>query len=359
MRRGVRHAIRGWRGGARLAGVALGLLVACARLAGAQTSGSVSVVGPDGNPIREGTPRFVITAKGFAASELPLQLTLQLSLRSDFTGALLVDTTVTGGSTVIVVPHVLPERITVWWRVRSRTALGALVLSDPTGPRTTATWLTLVAPNNANGTTIGTVRPTFVWTSAHLYAPAKPWRYLLTIFSNLRGDPVQTATLSDTVFTAFADLESNTSYRWSVRAAVPGDDSITVQSASTFVIRDANAPLATTLFQNFPNPFPTARVASTCIWFDLRVQSDVSLDVFDLRGNHVARILPGRGLGVGSTLPAGRYGRSDPQSDSGCDPRLTWDGRADDGRVVPAGVYLIRFKGDGVTKTVSALWKGH
>jgi len=114
--------------------------------------------------------------------------------------------------------------------------------------------------------------------------------------------------------------------------------------------------VATVLYVPFPNPFPNARVSSTCIWFDLRALSEVRLDVLDIRGNHVARILPGRGLGP--LFPPSRYGRAAVGSDSGCDDRLTWDGRDDNGRAVPMGVYIIRFRGDGLTLTHKVLWKG-
>ena len=88
---------------------------------------------------------------------------------------------------------------------------------------------------------------------------------------------------------------------------------------------------------------------------DLR-QSDIRLEVLDLRGNRVATILPGRGLG--GTLPPGRYGRALLGSDSGCDDRLTWNGTDDRGRTVPPGVYLVRFTGDGVSETRKVLFRG-
>ena len=164
------------------------------------------------------------------------------------------------------------------------------------------------------------------------------------------------APATDTVYHAFPALETNTSYLWTVTARLSTGDSIRVQSFSTFVILSANSPIATVLYQNFPDPFPNARLSTTCIWFDLKNQSNVRIDILDLRGNHVARITPGRGLGP--TYPPGRYGRAAVGSDSGCDDRLTWDGRDDTGRTVPPGVYLVRFVGDGVTSTKKLLFKG-
>ena len=103
------------------------------------------------------------------------------------------------------------------------------------------------------------------------------------------------------------------------------------------------APRSTILFQNFPNPFPAPGQDATCIWFDLATSSAVELEILDLRGNALRRFLPGPEFE--SVLPVGRYGRG--SGGSGCDPRFAWDGRADDGRTVPSGVYLIKLRASG------------
>ncbi|MBI1808600.1 MAG: hypothetical protein HYR75_01775 [Gemmatimonadetes bacterium] len=341
----------------RVAAVAFALLAALPAAARAQTSGFVNVSGPDGNPLVDGVAAFNVTTSGFQAAELPLKLTLQIATRADFGGALLADTTVTGSSATIVVPRLLPEHITIWWRVRAQTALGALVLSESTGPRTTSNWLTLLSPNGVLSTTVDTRQPTFTWSSARVQPPVQPWRYHLEVFRTATQASVISQVTPLTQATATLVLDANTSYRWQVTATLPTGDSITVKSQSTFVISDPNSPISTTLFQNFPNPFPNARTQVTCIWFDLRAVSEVSLDIYDIRGNHVKHILPGNGLV--SSLAAARYGRAEVGSDTGCDPRLTWDGRADDGRFVPPGIYVIRFHGDGKTIQRLAVWKGH
>jgi hypothetical protein len=347
----VRHAAR--RGCTLAALAALGVLTALP--AGAQTSGRPVVTGPAGNPITEGTPAFTVTTSGFLPTELPLQIDLQVATAADFS-ALWADTTVSGSSASIVIPRLLPPKISVWWRVKVRTALGANVISDAVGPRQTSAWLTLIAPNGLNGSTVDTTFPSFLWTAVATHAPVKPWNFEIVISRRSDGFPAQTSFQPETVYKAQAPLETNTSYLWSVTAHLSTGDSIRVQSFSTFVILSANSPLATVLYQNFPDPFPNARVSTTCIWFDLKNQSNVRIDILDLRGNHVARVTPGRGLGP--TFPPGRYGRAAVGSDSGCDDRLTWDGRDDTGRTVPPGVYLVRFVGDGVTSTKKLLFKG-
>ena len=126
-------------------------------------------------------------------------------------------------------------------------------------------------------------------------------------------------------------------------------------------------PTATLLYQNFPNPFPgtglaavnAARAAgspATCIWFDLGRPTPVKLEVFTLAGHPVRRILPAATLD--GILPADRYGRSSDGGDSGCDPRLTWNGTGDDGRLVPPGVYLLRLEADGASQVRKVVFRG-
>jgi hypothetical protein len=317
---------------------------------------AVTIAGPSGDPLRDATPAFTIAATGFSAEELPLQLTLQVSATADFSGTLFADTSVTGTSATIVVPRLLPQRASVWWRARVRTAQGALLLSESVGPRQTSAWLTLTVPNGRNGSTVDTRRPTFIWSSAGLRAPVKPWNFRILITRTADGGVEFNSSTTDSVFRMPRDLESNTSYRWAVTASASTGDTIRVASFASFVILDPNSPVATVLYQNFPNPFPGPLVAATCIWFDLRNQSDIVLEVLDLRGNHVATILPGRSLG--GTLPPGRYGRAAVDSGTGCDSRLTWDGTTDGGKVVPPGVYLLRLKADGTTAIRKMLFKG-
>lgn len=73
-----------------------------------------------------------------------------------------------------------------------------------------------------------------------------------------------------------------------------------------------------------PNPFNPA----TTIAFTLPAAGEMTVEVFDLRGQHVRTLLRAR-------REAG------PQ-------RVTWDGRGDDGRGVASGVYLVRAAGAGL-----------
>ena len=320
---------------------------------------SVTVLAPGENPLRDGIPAFTVVASGFVAADLPLRFTLQVGTNGGFATGVLTDTTVTvaGSSATIAPRRVLPEKSSVFWRGVVTTAAGLQVNSAVTGPRLTAPWLTLLSPNNPNGSTVTSKRPTFTWTSARLDPSAGRWQYEIRIIG-ARGETIVVGRLDDTSYVPTRDLEGNTSYHWLLAAWTLAGDSIRTQSAATFVVLDPTVPPSTILFPNFPNPFPNSRVDATCVWFDLHVASAVQLQVLDLRGNDVRSLIPSAAFPAVRTLSAGHYGRASEGSDSGCDPRLSWDGRDDSGRTVPPGVYLIRLRAQGVETFRKALFKG-
>ena len=77
----------------------------------------------------------------------------------------------------------------------------------------------------------------------------------------------------------------------------------------------------------YPNPFNPA----TTIPFTLAGAGRVTLRVYDALGRSVRTLLAG-------ARPAGDY-------------HLAWDGRDDDGRALPSGVYFIRLEAEGKTAT--------
>lgn len=115
-------------------------------------------------------------------------------------------------------------------------------------------------------------------------------------------------------------------------------------------------PRVTLLYQNFPNPFPTALASETCLWFDLHRTTRVRLTIHGIRGNLVRTIIPSAQLA--GELAAGRYGRGAPGPVPSCDPRFAWDGHADDGRMVPPGVYLVRLRTDSHQSFKKMLFRG-
>lgn len=89
----------------------------------------------------------------------------------------------------------------------------------------------------------------------------------------------------------------------------------------TSVARDATEiPATTLLMANFPNPFSN----STTIEFELPRSEDVQLDVFDVMGRRVTRL-------IDESSPGGRY-------------RIVWDGRGTDGSRLPSGTYFYRLR---------------
>jgi hypothetical protein len=325
----------------------------------ASALGTVTISGPSGSPLVDATPTLTAQASGFDASEMPLALTIQVATSNNFATPLLLDSTVTATSLTITLPRPLPDKALVYWRAKARTVTGTEVFSATEGPRPTAEWLRLVLPNDAGGVVLRTTQPRFLWTSARVAAPPGPWEYELRITSVATGLPVIVATLAETTYVPSTPLESNSSYRWSVRARlVQGapEDSIVVASRATFVISTFTTPRVTLLYQNFPNPFPVGGRTTTCIWFDLRELSTVTLEIYDLRGRLVRRLLP-RGQ-ADALMPPGRYGRAPGGGETGCDPATTWDGSAGDGRQVPAGIYLVRLRGGGVESVKKIVFRG-
>jgi hypothetical protein len=320
---------------------------------------SVIVDGPTAALLPSITPALVVRALGFANAR-PLRVRVQIATSVDFGPAsIAVDSSFTTSDTTIAVQitRALPSDGTVYWRAGIQGTSGASADSPVTGPRTVPTWLTLITPNSPAGDIFDLRRPVFVWKSARVTPAAGPWTYTVEITN--AGRPEQaTSGLRDTTFRAATNLQANTSYRWSVRATLPSGEFVRVASLASFLIVDPPLPTTTILYQNFPNPFPSATAFSTCFWFDVgEPGGDVSLDVLDLRGNVVRTIVPA--LDGATRFAAGRYGRGAPGAGSNCDNRFVWDGTASDGRTVAPGVYVARFSsGTGAPTFRRILFKG-
>jgi subtilisin family serine protease len=270
-------------------------------------------------------------------------VTYQLVIARDslFTNVV-IDTA--GTNTQLVLPVAQPSSTALWFSITAIAADSVSVRSPTAGPFVVPEWTTLTFPDAPGGITIRDLRPRFEWTSPAVSSPPGPFQYDLAV---TRADDgvleFEVRDLTVQQYTPVQDLERNTPYRWSVTTRL-GADIYVVVSQGTFVIIDDSAPPATLLFQNFPNPFPNRRIgeSSTCIWFDLAQPGNVTLDILDIRGHVVRTLVPGEGLGT--PLPAGRYGRPAVGGTGRCDPRLEWDGRSTDGSFVPQGIYLLRLK---------------
>jgi subtilisin family serine protease/subtilisin-like proprotein convertase family protein len=142
------------------------------------------------------------------------------------------------------------------------------------------------------------------------------WPATLTVdgpgaLEDLRGEEIAgvwVLQVSDLMLDDAGTLES-----WGVNLAIPAS-----------VTAVGELPAVTRLVGAAPNPFNP----QTVIRSDLARAGDVRLDLYDLRGRLVRRL-------VRAELPAGRHD-------------VRWDGRDDGGRGVSSGVYLARLVSGGV-----------
>lgn len=331
----------------------LGVLSCVALPRTVRAQSEVRIELPPDNPF-PAAPQIFVRAVNFEPSTAPRRVRLRLALDANF-GLVVYDSTIIGDEPRFGTIKLLPENRDIYAEGsvidRNGIAIGtARTLAGHTGPR-----LRLVSPSGRSGVVFLTRRPTFGWSSAPVSLPPGPWVYELFVTEVASQVTRSHLGITDTVYTYPEDLDANTSYRWKVVARLPNGlaiDSAVVSAQSSFSIEPTDAVVRTLLYQNFPNPFPAPSSATTCFWFDLRTSSRVELTILDLRGHLVKTMIPGT---LPSQLNPGRYGRLHALNSSGCDPALAWDGSADNGRVVPAGVYLVRFKAEGEAETVKKI----
>lgn len=341
----------GWR--ARMVTGARRLISALALLSGTvEAQPRVVVQSEESVVLRSVSPPFTIRAFGFAPGQ-PLRVTMRVSENFGVLPPFLVDTTFIMRDSVqlLRIKRALPSSATVYWRALVEAGT-QVAISDITGPRAVPAWVDLGNPATPQGI-VDVRQPLFRWRSPSVDTGPGPWRYDLDVTLTSSGATVLAATgITDTVFRSPTPLQASTSYRWRLTTRLSdGPGALITESPGSFVIIDPPLPTSTLMYQNFPNPFPSAVSFSTCFWFDVgEPGGTVSLEVLDLRGNPVNTVVP---AADGQTVfPAGRYGRGAPGLGSNCDNRFIWDGTARDGRPVPPGVYLARFRANGGPPTV-------
>jgi len=260
---------------------------------------------------------------------------------------IVLDTVVT--TTSLAISNGLVPGTTLYWRLIVGAVTGVAESTSLQGPAIVPAWATMLTLGSPQGATTRDSLPTFVWHSPAAATPPGPFRYDVDVYPASRT-PLQAVAsargLTDTTFQPTIPLEKNLPFRWRVIAHL-GNDSQVTTSPGTFLVADASTPVATVLFQNFPNPFPNPATGLTtsCIWFDVAQPGNVRLEIFDLRGRLVRRLAPGPL--VPTPMPAGRYGRPAGDAPGTCDPRFAWDGRDDTGQYVRAGAYLYRLTAPG------------
>ena len=311
----------------------------------------VTALSPLAGPAPGPTPLFAWTVQSLPPLAQPVTFRLRIARNASLVTPL-VDTTF--GDTTFAPARALAAG-DLWWRVDAVSATGDSATTGTVGAVAIPPWVDLVTLDQPGGVTTNDSQPLLVWRPAPVTAPPGPFTYDVAVLR--AGAPLPdfgVAGISDTFVQVAPPLERNVSYRWVVTAHA-GGDSNTVTSAGTFLVLDPNLPATTLLHQNFPNPFPASGQATTCIWFDVATATLVELEILDLRGGRVRTLLPAPGLG--GILPPGRYGRGAPGGPT-CDPRFAWDGRADDGRVVPPGVYLCRLRAGSVVQFTRIVYRG-
>jgi len=338
--------------GRRTAALAVFAGVAALRAADAQ---SVSISLPVVNDSISPAPPILVQGTAGPPEFGPYSISLEVALDPLFRAPILARAT-PALTMSVQLDSLLPARTIVYFRGRIINRLGQVQEDVHSFP--VRTWLRLVSPTRRSNDVLFTRQPQFIWSSPGITLPPGPWQYVLSIISTKTGSTDQQFTVNDTSFTIPAPLEACTSYSWRVTArALNGgaNSQITVASPGTFVIQSADCPTATIFYQNFPNPFGRGATADvTCFWFDLARDADVKLTIYDIRLHVVRSIIPGAGS---SRFTAGAYGRQG-SGGGACEPRFSWDGRDNNGRPVPSGVYIAAFEADGVRTTKKILFLG-
>lgn len=297
----------------------------------------ITVTTPGSPELTSITPTFAWSAP--FVPNLALPVTYRFRAARDTTySTILLDTTLTDSSVTLLDPQFPGETLVFELTATAADSVVIRLASDI--PLTIPPWVELQTLSDPGGVTVRDLRPRLTWSAPDVAVPPGPFLFDISIIRAADGVIELIAdSLSVTSFVPSRDLERNTPYRWQVTARL-GQDSVTVRSQGTFLIVDDSSPPLTTLFQNFPNPFPNIGQNATCIWFDLAVAGFVSLDILDLRGHVVRSLIPVAGLRP--PLRPGRYGRPSGQDGPRCDGRLEWDGTAANGGDVPAGIYLMK-----------------
>jgi hypothetical protein len=181
--------------------------------------------------------------------------------------------------------------------------------------------------------------PSFEWELAEDPDPMDFATYIFQIStdSSFTDLVFETNTEVDVVHEMTEALPADAEYWWRVIAT--DTDSLTTES-ETFKftvgyvsIAEAIAlPTEYILDQNFPNPFNP----STTLRYGLPEDAEVSLVIYDIRGNTV------RTIDSGSQV-AGWY-------------EHTWNGMNDEGQPVSTGLYLTRLRAGSYTKTIKMLY---
>ena len=251
------------------------------------------------------------------------------------------DSVLTDETTVTAVNPLTQDNLEYHWEVISMDTQDALTHSE-----TKSFWVdfmpevpglfTLTGPDSAsagNGT-----RPELSWTESIDPDPFDNVYYRVAIATDslLENVVLENVALIETLIPE-SDLENDTRYYWQV-TAIDEDSLITRSDVWTFdvgylaVDEYAMVPDEFTLQQNFPNPFNP----STIIRYGLPEDSNVSLVIYDLRGNVVHTLESG-------AKSAGWY-------------EQVWNGETADGKTISTGIYFARIVAGDYSQVIKMLY---
>jgi hypothetical protein len=322
--------------------------------AGAQAQSIiVQIANPQADSIPP-APNIAVFAVGAPPAGAPYRIRLRMARDAEFR-QVFYDSSLTGESRTFTIDSLLTEHMVIHMRAQLIDRANTIV-ADTTLARPILGWLQLLDPPQQKLTNLSTTRPQFRWTSPPI---TFLWEYDLKVINTHTGDEAYFGKgLTSNSRTLETALEANTPYAWQVTARKqggPGGTEVTVKSVGTFIISVGDRPTATIAYQNFPNPFGRGISPTTCFWFDLDTLSQVRLTIYSLNLHRVRNLIPGSS-GTSSFVP-GIYGRSN-ENEKGCDMLFSWDGRDDNGRFVPAGIYIAEFRANGQTTTKKIYFKG-
>ncbi len=300
-------------------------------------------------------PTFTWLAPSVSLQARPIRYRVDVATDSAFTNVVYSDTALDRFQLTARVP--LRPMSAFWWRLTANVGSSITRRTRSLGAYSLPHWLRIKSISgqlvSTHTTFVPSPRPTFVWSSLAAPAPVGPLTFRLQI-KNSAGNILFSDTTRADSLALRQSLDYNAQYTWRVIAqahdtsgAVVAD---TIEAPGNFVISSDESPPSTTLYQNFPNPFPISQpeiVTTTHIWFDLRTNGPVELAIYDLHGRLVRRLIPAAGCPA-QTFGPGTFGRL-----AGSDPcrQTTWDGTDDQGHQMPRGVYLLRLRADGTSQT--------
>ncbi|MBR9975297.1 MAG: T9SS type A sorting domain-containing protein [Bacteroidetes bacterium] len=158
------------------------------------------------------------------------------------------------------------------------------------------------------------------------------WETQICFFQNcfppsvILKDGAMDANLSEPLDIAFSTTSSPAS--GSVKVVVTNldntDEKVELTFSASTLLASADRPAASDLLlsQNYPNPFSLTEVPTTTIMYRMAEAGNATLKVYNLLGREVRTL-------VNEFRPIGRSS-------------VTWNGRDNNGRLLPAGIYMYK-----------------